>query len=295
MKKYFFVLLISSFSISVFSQPFVDVLNLNMQYFGSTYKDSLRSSNLTQDNNLSAFIPIQFKNGNTFLLRSNGEYIISSISNKIGSSSTSLYALSMPIGFQFVSKNKKWKSLFMAIPKVASDFRGNLSRDSQLGGTALFTYVFNDSLNVKFGLFYNREFFGNFFVPLVGIDWKASSRWRIYGILPNNMRVEYHCGKRFNKFYCGIGFKNYKRSYRLSESFNNDFILVKETEFKIFIDDHAWKQFWVFIDFAYSLKYDFSEYQDLHPKDLGMANQIYSPLKNNFLFTAGLAYRIRTD
>jgi hypothetical protein len=180
----------------------------------------------------------------------------------------------------------------MVIPKVASDLKDNISKDSQLGGTLLFTYAFSDSLKVKFGLFYNREAFGNFFVPLAGIDWKATERLSFYGILPNNMRMEVKCS---DKFYVGLGFKNYKRSYRLSMDFNNDFITVKETQAKFFVDFYTKVKIVLFADVAYMLKYDLAEHTDADPKGVPVNNLIYAPLNNNFLFTFGVAYRMRTN
>ncbi len=285
-KKIILALVFFCVSIIAFAQPFVDPANANSQIFNTTYKDSLHSKSKTIDDNLSIFFPKKFKNENVLLLRLSGELLESSIEK----SYYDLYAFSIPFGFQFTSKNKKWKPLFLFIPKISSDLKDNLSKDFQYGGTGLITYAVNDSFKLKVGLFYNRECFGNFFVPLVGIDWRASERWSVYGILPNNMRVEFKCSKNF---YLGLGFKNYKRSYRLSQSFNNDFVLVKETQLKFFIDFYTKQKIVLCGDISYMLQYDFAEYENDNPKILGMYNPIYSPINNGFVYTFGIAYRIR--
>lgn len=292
MKKFVFCRIIFLFTLFPFiikAQPFVDIVNINAQAFGVTYKDSLLPKSLVTNYNATVFLPKKFANGNMFLFRLCGEML------QLGKQEpyANLYAISMPVGFQFVSKNKKWKAAFLVMPKISSDFSDHYSsNDGQLGGTTLFTYVANDtSLKIKFGLYYNRECFGNFFVPLAGIDWKVNKRLSIYGILPNNMRAEWKMSKRF---YAGIGYKNYQRSYRLGLQYQDDFVRVRESQVKVFFDFLAWKHALIFFDVAYMLKYSFIQYGDqieneIHP------SAVYAPMENNFLTTFGIAYRLRLD
>ncbi|MCX6312465.1 MAG: hypothetical protein NT084_12610 [Bacteroidetes bacterium] len=287
---FFAALFLAAFlSLPLKAQVFIDLLNFNAQTFQSTYKDSIQSKNLTTNYNLNVFLPKKIKNGNTFMFRIAGE----NLHSVYQSSFSNLYSISIPIGFQFVSKNKKWKTLVMGIPKIASDLKDNLSKDVQYGGTVLFTYVQNDSLlKLKFGLYYNRECFGNFFVPLVGLDWKATNRISVYGILPNNMRVEF---KVNSKLYFGMGYKNYQRSYRLSRQFNDDFVRIKEGQLKLFVDFYTKMKVVFFTDVAYGIKYSLVQYDYADAKLVHLNNPVYSPMKNGFMFTAGLAYRLRMD
>ena len=79
----------------------------------------------------------------------------------------------------------------MVIPKLAGDMKDrNLMTYAQLGGIFLENYIVNNHLKFKLGLYYNREAFGNFFMPLVGMDWKVNKRLSLYGTLPSNYRVE---------------------------------------------------------------------------------------------------------
>ncbi len=296
MKKcfYFSCLIVSFFGpIVIQAQPFIDLVNANVQNFRGTYVDSSEQKNLTTDYNLNFFLPKVFKNGNTFMLRGGAEEIASTID----SSHYNLYSFSMPIGIQFVNKRKNWKMLLMGIPKINSDLKDDLSKDIQLGGTTLFTWVKNDSCKLKFGVFYNREYWGNFFVPLVGIDWKATKHVNIYGILPNNMRVEYSFG---DGFYAGIGFKNNKRSFRLSSGFDNDYVQVKETQIKLFLEWFVWKKIIFFAEGGYGVNYSFVEYdfseKNASGEDLIHLNHpVYTPMNKSFLFNAGFAYRLRLD
>lgn len=276
-----------------FSQPYVDPVGFTTRYFQSNYKDSISGHNQTTDYNLNLFIPKEFKkSGHTFLFRLNSEQIHSEYSNGNIRYSSNLYSISMPVGMQFLSGNKKWKTALIAVPKVSTDFRDNLSKDLLLGGIGLVTYVKNENLKFKLGLYYSREFWGDFFVPLVGMDWKINDHLSMYGVIPSNYRIEY---KFNNKLYTGIGLKSFTRSYRLSAAQNNDFVKVKDTQAKAFIDYFIYKKLLVFGEISYGLPYSLVQYAYHKQTDYSRSNPLYSPFQGNFLFGVGIAYRIRLD
>jgi hypothetical protein len=286
MKK--IVLLFILFPFFLHAQPFVDIANASFQEFKSTYNDSLHSKSNIRNYNLNVTLPKVFKNDNTFMTRLGAEQLASSI----GNSHYSLYAFSLHMGFQFVTKNKKEKIMLMSISRISSDLQDDLSKDMQYGGLGLFTHVVHDSLKIKAGLYYNRECFGNFFVPLVGIDWKATKHINVYGILPNNMRVEYDFGEGF---YAGVGYKNYQRSYRLFSGFGNDFVRVRESQVKVFAEFFLRKKVLFFAEIGYALKYSLIQYDEINKKEEHLDHPVYTPVNPNFVFNAGLAYRVRLD
>jgi hypothetical protein len=274
------------FPLLIKAQPFIDVVNFNYSFFHSQYKDSLHREGLRTDFNVNFFLPKVFENGNTFLFKLSAEELTS----EIDSTNVHLYSFAAPVGFQFLSKNKKWKTLVMGIPRISSDLKDDLSQDVQYGGTGLITYVLRDSCKLKFGLYYNRECFGNFFVPLVGIDWKISEHFSVYGILPNNMRVEYQTND--HKFFAGLGYRNFQRSYRLSGGFHDDYIRVKESQVKVFAECFLWKKILLSAELGYTLKYDLAQYNSDYTVEQ-LPRPVYTPVKNDFIITTALAYRIR--
>ncbi|MFI5164334.1 MAG: DUF6268 family outer membrane beta-barrel protein [Bacteroidia bacterium] len=272
-----------------FSQPFFDPINFSSQFFSSAYKDSAHTKNQTNDYVLNAFFPKKLSERTTLLIRLTGENLHSEYKSTTTISSN-LYAISMPLGAQFLTKNEKWKVLAMAIPKISSDFKDNLNNDLQLGGIALFSYVKSKTLQFKLGLYYNREFFGNFFVPLIGIDWKATERLSFYGVFTTNYYVEYKWG---NKFFTGIFFKAYERSYRLSNYYNNDFVWVKEDLVKFFANYFIYKKIILFAEISRSIGYSLLEYKNSASKTRVNTNPVYTSFNDSFLFSVGIAYRIR--
>jgi hypothetical protein len=291
--KIFFLALTSLFilfSNCITAQPFADIATFNYQTFSAPYKDIDSKKNKTDNYMLNFFLPKEFKNGNVLLIRLNSEYIYSSI---IPSAGYAIGSVSLPLGFQVVTKNKKWKTVMIAVPKIASDFRDKIDKaDFQMGGIFLQNYVYSDRLKIKAGLYYNREAFGNFFVPLASIDWQATSRINFYGILPTNYKVEFNLKK--NKLYTGLNFKSLTRSFRLSQNQQLDYVRYDEMQLKLFVDCFIYKKILLFGEMGYSLGKNPLQYT-YNTKEQTMVNPIFTPVKNGLIFNVGIAYRLRFD
>lgn len=277
------------------AQPFADILGFNYQTFSSNYQDSVKWKNKTDDYFLNFFLPKQFKNGNTFLLRLNSEMLCSTITPD-SAHSNRLSSVSMPVGMKLVSKNKKWETVVLVIPKIASDFKDAVDGyDFQYGGIFLEHFVPNEKIKIKAGLYYNREAFGNLFVPLVGLDWKVNSRINLYGILPTNYKVEFNIVK--NKLYTGLSFKSFTRSFRLSKKNNYDYVRYDEMQVKLFVDCFVVPKVLVFAEVGYSIGRSpwLHKYESNDKKEESFTNPLYSPIKNYPIISVGVAYRVRLD
>jgi len=273
-----------------FSQPFVDIASFNYQRFAADYKND-GAANATDIYALNLLLPKQFKNGNALLFRINGEAIHSQREFANATASSNLSSVAIALGYQWVSESQKWKTTLFAIPKVASDFVKPLhDRDWQFGGLILEEYKFSDRLQVKFGLFANREAFGHFFVPLFGVDWKVSERIYLYGVLPASYKIEYNAVK--NKIYTGINFKTNTRSFHISANQDNEYMRFDEVVLKGFVDYAVFKNIVVTADAGYSFGKSPLQYYT-HSDDLSYNNPIFTALKNYPFFTVGLVYRIR--
>lgn len=277
---------------TTFSQPYVDIVSFNCQTFSSVYKDNTKWKNKTDDYFLNFFLPKEFKNGNTLLIRLNSEMISSTITPD-SSYTSKLYNVSLPVGFQFLSSNKKWKTVIIGIPKIASDFKDAVdSYDYQYGGIFLENYVHSEKLKIKAGLYYNREAFGSFFIPLVGLDWKVSDRLNLYGILPTSYKIEYAVEK--NKLYAGVNFRSLTRSFRLAKVQNLDYVRFNEIQLKLFVDYFIYKKVLIFGELGYSIGKSPWQYT-YNTKIETLRNPVYTPLKSYPVFNIGVAYRIRLD
>ena len=273
------------------SQPFVDIANFNYQTFSTTPKSNSSIKNTTEIYSLSIFLPKEFKNGNALLFRINGESIQSSTTSLNNASKVS--SLSIALGYQWYSQNKKWKSLLLGIPKLASDFKESIDgNDWQYGALFIENYKFSPTLQIKAGLYFNKEAFGNFFVPLLGLDWKASDRLYCYGILPSNYKIEYAVVKK--KVYSGINFKAFTRSFQLSNEQNKDYIRFDEVVLKGFVEYYLLKNMVLYTEVGRSLGKNPLQYRS-NSNELSGQNFIYQPTNKYTLFTVGLSYRIPQD
>jgi len=291
-KNVLLLLLVFAFAGAV-AQPFADIVSFNCQTFSGNYSDSLNKyKNKTDNYALGFFLPKQFKNGNTLLIRLNTEMIHSTITPD-SSYSARLSSVSLPIGMKMVTKNKKWETIVIAVPKVASDFGDKIDGyDMQYGGIFLQHFVPSDKLKIKAGLYYNREAFGNFYVPLLGVDWKINNRIYMYGILPTNYKVEFMVLK--DRLYTGFNLKYFTRSFRLSKANNNDYVRYDEAQVKLFIDCFVVPKVVVFAEAGYSIGKNPWQYV-YNTKDPVVYNPVYAPMKPYPIFNFGIAYRIRFD
>jgi hypothetical protein len=207
--------------------------------------------------------------------------------------------MSLPLGMKLVSKNKKWETIIIGIPKLASDMRDKVdSYDIQYGGIFMEQFVKSPTFKIKAGLYYNREAFGNFYVPLVGVDWKVNKRFSMYGILPTNYKLEFNLVK--NKLYTGLNLKYFTRSFRLSKWDNHDYVRYNEAQVKLFLDYYIIPKTVLFAEVGYDIRENPLQHKyatdDREMRNISWNNPVYTPTKGGYLlFSVGLAYRIRFD
>jgi hypothetical protein len=176
-------------------------------------------------------------------------------------------------------KNPKVKFSGLVIPKIAgADFGNCFSESFQLGVFSMFTVTESEKFRYKFGLYYNKEFFGNFFIPLFGIDWKVTDRFLIYGTLPNSMKFSYAVAP--SRVNAGIAFRSLTRSYRAENI--NTFVRYNELQLKSFLDFYVTPKNVVFLEAGYFLGKTPLLYNNSDTK---------TPLPSN-LFTDGKAFPV---
>jgi Domain of unknown function (DUF6268) len=106
----------------------------------------------------------------------------------------------------------KWETMIAFIPRFNGEPEVQFKEGFQAGGVLLFTYKMRPGLSFKFGGYYNSEFFGPFFWPLLGIDWKINNKQRLFGILPSFATYEYRINKKLS---WGGNFRTFTNSYKV--------------------------------------------------------------------------------
>ena len=297
MTKKLFAIFFAFISIKSFSQPFVDIVNTSYQQLYTSYKGNPSIKNSTGNYFLNFTLPIKLDSQNTFIIRGYGENLRTAATVNGTNYQYNLSSAMLPLGLQHETKNKKWKFMGLVMPKFSGHLKEEITaKDFQLGGYALVTYKKSDKLSFKLGLFYNREFFGNFFMPLLGIDWRINDRLQMYGILPTNYRFE--CAIIKKKLYIGLAFQSYTRSYHVDlkngTDSSNTYVKNVEIKAKIFLEYYLLKRFVIFADFGRTIGYSPKMYYSDTKTEVSYFN-LYSRIQDAFFFNTGVAYRIRFD
>jgi len=278
------------------SQPFVDLLNVKYQRFPDV-PFSVDSQNKLKSNQTEAtlFIPLEQKNKDIIMV--GGDFTQLSFSTSgANAAHANLFSTCMYLGYDRQLKNEKWRAMALAIPKYNSDVFKIATEDFQMGGLFMMTYKKTATLKYHFGAYYNREFFGDYFIPLIGIDWRVNQRLNVFGDLPNTMNVEYKFGKAF---YAGASMVSVISSYRINGS-GTPGMYVREgdknfghDQVKLFVNAYLAEHMVIFAEAGQT----FNRYYELYNKqmDAVSADPVYQRSRKGMFFNVGFAYRYRVD
>jgi len=271
------------------AQPFVDPVNVRYQHFpDQPYADDSGKGIHSDLSEATLFLPLELKNKDVVLVNADATHLKFSTDG----TTSSLYSTSLAVGFDHGWKNGKWRTTAMFIPKINSDFKENSSDGFQAGGFVLFNYKKNDHLKYHFGAYYNREFFGDYFIPLLGIEWKINDRMNLFGDLPSTMNLEYRFGK---KVYGGAAFQSVISSYRLSDGNyvrEGDPVLGHD-ELKVYLNYYIMDHLVIYAEAGETMYRMFTLYDSSNHEIENSA--VFHKSNDGMFYTAGLAYRIRLD
>jgi hypothetical protein len=202
--------------------------------------------------------------------------------------------------------NDKSKMLFMALPRLQTDYNDVGISHMQLGGIALGTTSRNETFNWKYGLYYNGEFFGPMFVPLFGFNWEINDKWRFKMLIPLNLELSYMPSDRFRT---GLRFDGVNGSYMYQqipgESWSNTYIDKADNNAWLFAEFSPGANVWIHLKAGHSVlrKYRFFTPGDQMGMKLGPVNfgddrnfdnpkAVPNQLKDGWSFEARLIYRL---
>lgn len=147
----------------------------------------------------------------------------------------------------------------------------------------LYGKQYNDHFTLRLGAYYSREFFGNFWLPLVGFDWQASPRLWCWGILPRFAVADYALSRRLHACFF---YKGTTDSYRVNKA---DYFVIIEGQARIGLEYYLPATPLVLtMDAGHSAARQFLSY-DARSRTESRLNPA-----NGWLFRAGLQFRIIT-
>jgi hypothetical protein len=98
-------------------------------------------------------------------------------------------------------------------PTINSDYENVKSSDIKFGGIVRGSLKVNDNLTWKAVLGYRRQFYGPQYLVTIGMDWKASKNWRIFGDVPKDLTINYALNQKTNT---GFNLSVQNSTYRLN-------------------------------------------------------------------------------
>ncbi|MBP6686306.1 MAG: hypothetical protein KA160_00505 [Lacibacter sp.] len=292
MKKGLLFLLAAFIAMFSIAQPYVDVLNVRtVQSPDKGFIRRNNDKNSFQYFNASLTLPIRFK-------KTGGALIISPyVENwQVSLADVSRQTITLPIERNQFNASGIGLPITLLTPIPRSKFvlnttmilrsnaeKMNLSGSFQAGGFFVMNYKINPKLTVKAGLYYNREAFGNFFMPLAGLEYKIDSTFQIWGTLPGSLFLE---KKLRTRWYAGLTFKAVNNSYQL---LNNEYIQFNDNQLSLFTDVYLTKKLVLNLEAGHSL------FRRIRLGKTGSIKQyVYeTSINDNLLFRVSAIYRIR--
>ncbi len=283
MKKLFILLFLLPFK--AFSQPFIDIISANYQF--NPADETISSSKIPLTATIvGAALNIPFKIDSDYIAL-NPSYENQSLQYDSRENISSLNSFALPISWLHQWKNQKWKTAFVFISRINTYQLSEINKNAiQFGGAVVNTYKRKENVKYKFGLYYNSEFFGPFFMPLLGIDWNVNSRLNIFGVLPGSMTVEYKILP--HRFHAGINFRSVTSSYRVN---TNSFLKINDNQLKLFFDCYFTKNMVLSLEAGHTI---FRKYKSGIKFD-GENKTENLNVSESYLCKVTFAYRIRSD
>jgi hypothetical protein len=93
---------------------------------------------------------------------------------------------------------KKFNVTALLMPTMNSDYKNSKGSDIKFASIIRGSWKVSDNLTWKATLGYRKQFYGPQYIVLVGLDWKATDRWRVFGDLPHNVTASYAVNEKVN-------------------------------------------------------------------------------------------------
>jgi hypothetical protein len=290
-KGLLFLFIVMTVTVSI-AQPYVDVLNVRT--IQSPDKGFIRrnnNKNSFQYFNASLTLPLRFK-------KTGGALIISPYVEtwQVSLPDVDRQMITLPnernefnasgIGLPITLLTPIPRSKFLLNTTMilrSNAEKMNLPGSFQAGGLVLMNYKINPKLTVRAGLYYNREAFGNFFMPLAGLEYKIDSTLQLWGTLPGSLFLE---KKLRPRWYAGLTFKAVNNSYQL---LNGEYIRFNDNQLSLFTDIYVTKKLVLNLEAGHSF------FRQIRLGKTGSIKQyVYeTPVNDNLLFRVSAVYRIR--
>ncbi|MBT6236089.1 MAG: hypothetical protein HOI49_08415 [Bacteroidetes bacterium] len=209
MKRLSTILVLLPFMIAN-AQNYVDILHSEYTATPQNTFDSSSQTTGLEKVNVNLTTPIKLKNGNALLTG----VVYDRVSTRLDTTesvNTQMSSVILKMGMN-IKHSKKWSTTVLLLPKIATDYMGDLSkRDFQVGGIVLTKMKKTEHLSYKCGAYLNGDRFGPFLVPLFGFYYQKN-KLEMDVIVPSYAKINYSI---IPKVMAGINWRATVKSYNL--------------------------------------------------------------------------------
>ncbi len=269
----FFILIFSA--LNAFGQPYFEPVSISGSYFPKGESQPLHGEKVF---NLNFSVPVRLTQGLLLVLSPFQEYRGSYQAENLRF--PDLFSTAIPVSLLNYLNDSNWVVNITVINRWNQTEWEFKSGAWQIGGAVINTVKVHENLKLKFGLYYNREFFSDFFVPLGGIDWKISERMNLFSTLPNHLKLEYQI---LEDLHAGAVFKSLTNSYK---NFGDEegYYKVTDNQIGLFADAVLTGKIVMTLEAGHTF---FKTTKSRIP------DSFYERKTDSFYLKAGLSYRIR--
>lgn len=283
MKKHFTLICLLCLFLNSGAQPYLDIVN--SQFYVTVPAEFFAKKDTQTDarySNLALAIPLKFRNSDMLVISPafRKVYFSGYLNADYGWND-----LLLPITYVKQWKDSAWKTSVTFIPRIASDFEKISGNDYQAGGAVVMNYQRNQKIKYRFGLYYNKEFFGNYFLPLAGIDWRVNKKLNIFGLLPNDLTMEW---KPLKYLHAGVAAKSTFHSYRINDEVGDFYLRISEAQTLLFADWYITQKI------AFNVSAGAVIVRGYAIEKCRNSESEFT-IDDAFVIGAGLAYRVRLD
>lgn len=200
--------------------------------------------------------------------------------------------------------NDTWSGQYLVLPKTTEDLSGINSRNSQIAGLALVKQKKKENLFYRYGVYYNSELFGPFFVPLLGVWYRSpNKKFELNWTLPVWADMNYTWKPWFTT---GLNFQSFVRTFYNSgrpifilDKPIDQYMVKASNEIFLYTQFNIKKSFLIQTKVGHSIGRSFRHYQYDDKVDWGLSafkfgddrTQLNPDLKDGLIFQVRLIYR----
>jgi hypothetical protein len=192
----------------------------------------------------------------------------------------------LPITWIHSWKQGKMKTAFGFVPRISSTLDTAIrTRDFQYEAYVLNILKKSDKFSIKFGIYYNTQYFKLLVIPLIGTEWQINERWSMFGVLPGSLNIDY----RFTKsIHTGLQFRSITNNYQTMGYY---YIRVNDYQLKLYSEYYITKRNVLTFQVGHTM---FRKFRYAY-RDKGYPEYTPMNITGGWLFKVGYAFRVSTE